>query len=390
MTHLHSDVLSALHRIAPDFADVAAAHDRSGDFPESNARKLHEAGILGLAAPCDLGGKEADLPTALAVVQSIARDDPSSALVLTMTWLTLRGFGERAEWPEHLRRRIVADVLDNGALVNSLRVEPDLGTPARGGLPATIARRDGDQWRISGRKIFSTGSTALTWMLVWARNDDDDPKVGSFLVHRSAPGIRIEPTWDHLGMRATVSHDVIFEDVPTPLDHALDLRPLAHVRSFSPEFAAWGSTLVPAIYDAVAQSARDWFVGWANNRVPSNLGAPVSSLYRFQEGIGSVDALLLSNRVLLQAAARGELGATELPLLKYLVTENAISVVERLVALSGNPGLSRSNPLERYHRDVLCGRIHTPQADVALGGSGRAAFSAAANKPVEPIGVAVP
>ncbi len=352
-----------------------------------NARRLHEEGVLALVAPKDLGGGGADLPTALKVVQSIARGDPATALVLTMTWLTLRGFGERAQWPEHLRRRVVADVLENGALINSLRVEPELGTPARGGLPAATAQRDGDQWRISGHKIFSTGSTALSWMLVWAKSDDPEPRVGSFLVHRSTPGIRIESTWNHLGMRASVSHDIIFEDVAIPLDHALDLKEPGHVRAFSPDFAAWGATLVAGIYDAVAQSARSWFIDWATHRVPANLGAPLSSLYRYQEGLGHADSLLLSNRVLLETSARGGLKASELPLLKHLVTENAIAAVDRLIALSGNPGLSRAHPLERHHRDVLCGRVHTPQADVVLGGAGRTSFASRAEVPVEKAGV---
>ncbi|MFT3965073.1 MAG: acyl-CoA dehydrogenase family protein [Sphingobium sp.] len=128
----------------------------------------------------------------------------------------------------------------------------------------------------------------------------------------------------------------------------------------------------------MAQSARAWFIDWAANRVPSNLGAPLSSLYRYQEGLGVIDGLLLSNRVLLESAAHGRLRPGEVPMVKHLVTENAIAAVDRIVSLAGNPGLSRAHPLERHHRDVLCGRVHTPQADVILGGSGRASFGAAA------------
>lgn len=369
--------LSALDRIVADFAANAAEYDRRAEFPLHHIASLHAAGIVGMVAPRDLGGPGADLATALAAIQTIARADPATALVLAMTWLILRGLDAAGDWPEHLRRTLAGDVLYNGALINALRVEPDLGTPARGGLPATVARRDGDHWRISGRKIFSTGSSALTWLLAWARTDEAEPRVGYFLVHRSAPGIAVERTWDHLGMRASISHDVILSDVPTPIDHGIDLRAPDHAATFSPEFAAWTHGLVAAIYDAVAQSARAWFIDWANGRVPANLGAPLSSLYRYQEGLGSVDALLLSNRALLASTAAGGLSSGDVALIKYLVTENAITAVDRIVALAGNPGLSRAHPLERYHRDVLCGRVHTPQADVALGGAGRASFRAA-------------
>ncbi|MEX5624701.1 acyl-CoA dehydrogenase, partial [Pseudomonas syringae] len=61
-------------------------------------------------------------------------------------------------WPEHLRLQVARDAVADGALINAFRVEPELGTPARGGLPATVARRTTEGWRLSGRKIYSTGS----------------------------------------------------------------------------------------------------------------------------------------------------------------------------------------------------------------------------------------
>jgi alkylation response protein AidB-like acyl-CoA dehydrogenase len=138
-----------------------------------------------------------------------------------------------------------------------------------------------------------------------------------------------------------------------------------------PGFLGWSAVLTAGIYDAVAHAARDWFIDWAASRVPANLGAPLSSLPRYQEAVGAADALLLANRTLLDTAARGAVSAAESSLVKYAVTENAIKIVQDLVALSGNPGLSRHNPLQRHLRDVLCGRVHTPQGDVALGAAAR-------------------
>jgi alkylation response protein AidB-like acyl-CoA dehydrogenase len=202
--------------------------------------------------------------------------------------------------------------------------------------------------------------------------------VGGWLVHRDTPGVRIEETWDHLGLRASGSHDVVFEDALVPLDHALAPQPPEAPPPWPAAFTVWSSVLTAGIYDAVAQAARDWLVGWLIARKPSNLGASLSTLPRFQEAIGAIDGLLLSNRALFEQALRGETTPVESNLVKHLVTENAIRVVDKAVEITGNPGLSRHNPLGRHHRDVLCGRIHTPQADVVLTGAGRAAFAAAA------------
>jgi alkylation response protein AidB-like acyl-CoA dehydrogenase len=214
-------------------------------------------------------------------------------------------------------------------------------------------------------------------MVVWARTDEETPRVGGWLVHRDTPGWRIDETWDHTGLRASGSHDVVFEDALVPEDRALSPQPLGGPPHIDQRFAIWSSVLTPAIYDSVARAARDWFVQWLIDRKPANLGASLATLPRFQELVGGIDALLLQNRVLLAAASEGRLPTSEAGLVKHLVTENAIAAVEKAIAATGNPGLSRHNPLQRHYRDVLCGRVHTPQSDMVLMGAGKAAFAAA-------------
>lgn len=376
-----------LETLTAEFAATAEQHDRDGSFPHRNFERLHELGLLGLTVPRALGGLGANLAQTTRVIAAVARGEPSTALVLTMQYLH-HASGRQAKWPQHLLHRVVEDTLRDGALINALRVEPELGTPARGGLPGTVARRTPEGWRISGRKIYSTGIPRLTWLGVWARSDDTEPLVGSWLVHRDTPGISIIETWDHLGMRATGSHEVVFDDVLVPLEHAVEVSPASAAPELDASLLLWMSVLLSAIYDAVARNARDWLAGWLEERVPANLGAPLSSLPRFQEALGQLDALLFSNRVLLDSAASGAVPAADAFRIKYLVTNTAIQVVEKAIELSGNPGLSRANPLERHYRDVLCSRIHTPQNDTILINSGRAAFAARAARKASLSGVA--
>jgi alkylation response protein AidB-like acyl-CoA dehydrogenase len=376
MSHPPSD--RALAELTQALAANAERYDRSGQFPHDNFALLHQYRLLGLTVPSALGGGGADLATARRVVAAVGKGDPSTALILAMQYLQHVRLQEQGRWPEHLRLRVARDAVDNGALINAFRVEPDLGTPTRGGLPATVARRTADGWRLSGRKIYSTGSHGLTWYLVWARSDDSDPLIGGFLVHKDSPGIRIIDDWDHLGMRATCSHEVRFDDVLIPLDHAVNVSPASAPRpELDGEGQLWMSVLLPALYDGVAQAARDWLVQFLLSRTPSNLGAPLASLGRFQEVLGRIDTLLFANRNLLDAAATGQVDARHAGQIKHLVSSNAISAVELAIEAAGNPGLSRRNPLERHYRDVLCSRIHTPQDDVVLGQVGRAALAPA-------------
>ncbi|GGY39529.1 acyl-CoA dehydrogenase family protein [Pseudoduganella albidiflava] len=367
-----------LAQLGAEFAATAAVHDRDGTFPHANFERLQELNLTGLTVPRALGGAGATLAQTARVIAAVARGEPSTALVLAMTYLHHASPKHAKRWPRHLLERVAHDTVANGALVNALRVEPELGTPARGGLPGTVARRTPEGWRISGRKIYSTGIPRLTWLAVWARSDDDTPLVGSWLVHRDTPGIRVIENWDHLGMRATGSHEVVFDDVLVPLEHAVDVAPAGSTPDLDSALLLWMSVLLSALYDAVARNARDWLAQWLAGRVPANLGAPLASLPRFQEALGQVDTWLFSNRVLIDTAATGGIDPADAFRVKYLVTGQAIAAVEKAVELAGNPALARGNPLERHYRDVLCSRIHTPQNDTILAGAGKAAFAALA------------
>ena len=147
-----------------------------------------------------------------------------------------------------------------------------------------------------GRKIYSTGAPILKWYAVWARTDEAETRVGMFLVPAGLPGTRIVETWDHLGLRASGSHDVIFDDVVFPLDHEIDVRLPDEWRT--PDFtqATVHAIFIAAIYDGVARAARDWLIGFLRDRVPANLGAPLATLPRAQEVLGGIEARLVGER----------------------------------------------------------------------------------------------
>lgn len=370
----------AARALSAEFAARAAGHDRDASFPFENFTQLHQAGLLALAAPRALGGQGASLAQLGEVIGAIGQGDAATALVLTMQFIQHRSMGRPGRiWPEDVARRLVRESVEGVSLVNSLRVEPELGSPARGGLPATLARRTPEGWRLSGHKIYSTGAPILAWYAVWARTDEAAPRMGTFLVRAGLPGTRIVPTWDHLGLRASGSHDILFDDVPIEAGHALDLRAPHDWTGGDPGLQADMTVLMGALYSGVARAARDWVVEFLRQRQPASLGAALATLPRAQEVVGQIEGLLLSNDRLLASLARdvdAGLGvpAADSGLIKSIATNNAVRTVEAALSLSSNHGLSRKNPLERHLRDVLCGRIHTPQDDSVHIAAGRRAL----------------
>lgn len=364
--------LAALPSIVAGLAARAGEHDREATFPHEGVELVHAAGLLTTTVHPRYGGPGAGVLDTAKLLSELGRGDPSVALVTAMTLFVHAAQGTDPTWPAEVYREVLAESAERPVLINALRVEPELGSPTRGGLPATIARRTADGWRLSGRKIYSTGSVGLRWLVVWARTDEPEPRVGGFLVRGDAPGITIEPTWDHLGLRASASHDVVFADVPVAGGATAGL---STPDAWRPPALTFPLAL-PALYLGVARNALDWLTGFLRERVPSGLGRPLATLPRFQTGVGEIAARITGAQEVLFGLARrvdeGDPGAAaHAGVAKVLATRLLIEAVEQAVALAGNPGLARSNPLQRHYRDVLCSRVHTPQDDAVLTGLGR-------------------
>ena len=374
--------LSCLPELTAVLAGRAEEHDRAGSFPAGGVGAVHAAGLLTATVAERYGGPGAGLAQTVAILHALGRGDPSVALISAMTLFQHAAQARQETWPATLYAEVIAESASRPVLINALRVEPDLGTPARGGLPATTACRGPDGWSLSGRKIFSTGAVGLRWMAVWARTDEPVPRVGSFLVRSGSPGTTIEPTWDHLGLRASRSDDVIFADTPVPADAATSLAEPIVAPAPEAMLMAWNGLGLTALYLGVASAARDWLTGFLTERTPTALGRPLATLPRFQSAVGEIETSLTAASDLVSGlAARADAGdltaASHAGMAKLIGTRAAIGAVEQAVALVGNNGLTRKYPLERHYRDVLCSRVHTPQDDSVVAAAGQSALAAA-------------
>ena len=371
-------------RVRDQLALTAAEYDRTAAFPFANFEVLRDAGILNLTVDARYGGPGLGLETACRAVSLIAEGEPSTALVYAMHLIYHAVPATTGAWNANAHEVMCREAMNGIALVNVMRVEPELGTPTRGGLPNTIATPTANGWRLNGHKLYSTGSPLLRYFVTWARTAGDDPQVGWFCVPRETPGLEIVETWDHMGMRATGSHDLILRDAEIPLDFALDIRTPQEWLKQDPGAGIWNNLVLASLYHGVARSAANWLASYLHERKPTNLGASLATLPRMQSAVGEIEALLFTNeRVVFGLAPELEANnyqgkaASGTSMAKMVACNNAIKAVDIALGLIGNPGLYRSNPLERHHRDVLCARIHMPQDDMVTQMGGKAALGLA-------------
>lgn len=388
LTARQREIVAMADNLAARFAVRAAEHDAAGSFPHEHMAALHAAGYLRLAVPAEYGGQGAGLFEMALAQEHLARGDGSTAMAVDMTVHLIGRLAESRAWPEPIFAQVCREVVAEGALINAAATEPELGSPSRGGLPATRARPDGDGWRVSGHKLFVTMAPALRFFVVSVALPPGPamPEGGSAnaIIRADSPGIRLEDTWgDALSLRASGSHDLWLDDVFVPDAWVVDRKPAgATSAQKSAVLNAWFALTMAATYLGIGQAACDAACAYARERTPTALGRPIASLPNIQRRVGEMQLQLDAARALLHQAARDWDGAPEdrarmspaIAAAKYLCTNAAVSVSEQALRVAGGFGLTRKLPLERFFRDARAGLTHPPADDAALELIGRAAL----------------
>lgn len=359
---IHAKWDETLEQLRPQFQQHAQRIDEQGAFPYENLQALREIGYTKLTLPKQYGGEGYNVYDALLAHEKLASLDGSTALIVAWTLMTVGELYEHRYW-EPAQLEAFAKEVNNGAITNRAVSEFAMGSPARGGKPASQAVYDGVHWVLNGRKNYTTGSYGLDYFLtaVWV---EEHEQMGYFLIHKDTPGVSIEENWDVLSMRGTGSHDLVLEDVKLAPEFLVELASdRAHLTN-----NGW-LLCIPATYLGIAQAARDYAVEFAKTHSPNSITGTISQLPNVQALIGEMDLELSKARFVLYGAAqayddadrRAHLTA-ELNVAKHVVTNATITIVDKAMRIVGAKSLQAGCPLQRYYRDVRAG-LHNPPMD---------------------------
>ncbi|GAK13189.1 LOW QUALITY PROTEIN: butyryl-CoA dehydrogenase [Geomicrobium sp. JCM 19039] len=358
----------ALKEIVEDFKARAEQHDRAGSFPHENFKTLRNSRYPGLTVPTRFGGKGISLTEMLELQEIIAEADGSTALSIGWHMGIMKSLGENETWRDHVYREVAAHVVERGALLNNAASEPATGSPTRGGRPETTATPADGGYVLNGRKTFTTLAPTLDYFVVSAAIEGTE-QVGNFLVRAGLPGVRVDNTWDTLGMRATGSDDLILENV------ALREEDYVEMLGGGPKPPAGWLLHIPVTYLAIATAALAYSAHAANHYSPNSIDGTIADLPNVQQKIGEAELLRMRSRHFLYSVARkwdestsaereqmqGELGAA-----KHSVVNDALSIVDLAMRVVGAKSLAADNPLGRYYRDVRAGLHNPPMDDMTI------------------------
>ena len=383
--------------LAIDFATRADAHDREGSYPFENVAALRDAGVFAAPVPRELGGLGVESVHDLLIASSrLARGDAAVAIGLNMHLLPVISMARRFRLAERegddRRRNAFAASLErivrDGTIMAAAVSEPGQDLTR----PATRARRTADGWAVDGRKVFCTMSPAATLLYASVTVEDEGggERYAYAQIPADTPGVVVHDDWDAMGMRASGSNSVSFEDVRLPESSVRGGFPAGRLTADFMERNLNAGAFHAAASAGIAEAAARYALDGMARRPGAAHGARARMLVAESAiDLATIRALLAESGRMLDRLHDGgepmpETTAAMAPAFaaiqaaKVAVGDAAVRVVDRAMALSGGAGYMSGHPLSRAYRDVRAGAFMHPLgsnrayefvAQVALGES---------------------
>lgn len=347
------------------FAEKCMQHDANDSFVAENYKALAERGMFIAAVPSELGGGGASHPEICAMIRTLARHCSSTALAFSMHTHIVAGMafawrnGNKA--PEGMLKRVVAEKL---VLISTGGSDWLDGS-------GKLTKVDGG-YRLTGRKIFSSGVPAGDFLMTTGVYDDPTggKTVFHFPVSLKSEGVKILDTWRTLGMRGTGSNDVELNEVFVPDAVMNGIRRPAG--KWHPAIHGVAMIALPIIYSAyvgVAEAARDLAVKIATKKrddvnVQMLVGEMENHLVAAQCALDS--AVLLAN-----SAPPGPGTTSAMCARRSLIVRGVLATVDKALEVSSGAGFYRASGLERLFRDAQACRFHPVQEKPQIRLTGR-------------------
>ena len=334
--------------IAPDVDEW----EERGEIPRSLFRRMGELGFLGIEYPAEYGGADADFWMSVVLAEELARCGAGgvafSVVVhtdMSSPWLARLGTDEQ-------KARYLPGIT-RGETVCALAItEPEAGSDMAG--LTTRARRDGDNWVISGAKTFITNGVYGDLYFVAARTSDDGPRhrgISQFLVERDSPGLQVSKKLDKTGMLASDTAELVFENVTVPADNLVGEEGRGFYQLA--EGLQRERLLAAILSGSAADHALEQTVDYLGKR--KAFGKELAEFQALRHRVADVATQVEAARRLSYHAAEklesGEDCVSEVSMAKLFATEMANRVAYEAVQLHGGYGYMKETPVERFARD---------------------------------------
>lgn len=365
-----SEELLLVQRTAREFAEkelapVAAKLDAECIFPRENMKKLARLGFCGILVPEEYGGAALGNLALAIVCEEINR-------VCASTGVTLSVHNSLATSPiirhgNEQQKRKYLPKLASGEWIGAYGLsEPNAGSDAAS--IETTARREGDSYILNGSKIFITTGSEADVIIVFARTNPDKSLrakgITAFIVEKTFPGFKAGPPEHKLGIRASNTTALFFEDCRVPAENVLGGE--GNGFKIAMDTLDGGRIGIAAQAVGILQACLDASVKYAKDRV--QFGKPLAEFQAIQWKIADMATALEAARLLVYQAAylrdRKMPHTRQAAMAKLFASEAACRAASEAVQIYGGVGYTREFPVERFFRDARITRIYEGTSEV--------------------------
>lgn len=360
-----------IQKLAREFARAeiaphAAAWDRDCHFEPALVKQLGELGFLGMLLPEEFDGLDVDTSTYLIALEEIAAVDASVAVMMSvhnsLPTSMINRFGSAEQKQRFLKPMARGEIL--GAFALS---EPESGSDAAS--LSTQAVREGDSWVLNGTKSWVTNGSTAGAIIVMARTDSSGSRkgprgIGAFIVTPDLPGFGVGKKEDKMGLRASPTVSLIFDNLRVPAANVLGDPSQGFI--YSMQSLDNGRLGISAQAIGIARAALEHSTAYALER--RQFGKPIKEFEAIQFKLADMAMRIAAARSLLHSAAaakdRGQSITQFGAMAKLFASETAMWVTTQAVQIFGGYGYMKDYPVERLFRDAKVTEIYEGTSEI--------------------------
>jgi len=343
--------------------ESAMERDRTKEFPGENLKKMAELGLMGMTIPFEYEGAGADAVSYALALLEIAYSCASTAVIMSVhnsiVCETLLNFGN------HEQKQTFLTKLASGKMIGAFALtEPHAGSDPVDQL--TTAVRKNDSYVINGNKRFITSGKNAGLIIVTAKTDEKSGHRGisTFLVPRGTPGLQIGKEEDKMGLRASDTVDLIFNDCHVPKENLLGKE--GEGFKIAMKALDCGRIGIAAQSVGVAQAALDESIRYAKKR--TQFGRPVAKFQNTRFVIADMATQIEAARQLMLSAAmlkdQKKPFSRQASMAKLFASEMVNNITAQAIQIHGGYGFIKEYTVERLYRDARVFTIYEGTSEI--------------------------
>lgn len=350
-----------------EIAKVAAHHDETGEFPFDTIKKMGALGLMGLEVPEEYGGAGLDTMAYVLALEEISRVDASHGTIMSVN-NSLVCHGLLKFGTEEQKQKYLVPIAGGEKIGAYSLTEPMSGSDA--GTMKSRATRSGDGYAINGRKSWVTSAPVADIIVLFTMTAPEKKHKGitAFIVETDKPGFSRGKHEPKLGIRASATSEIVFEDYRCPAGDRLG----EEGEGFKIAMTVLDAGRIGIASQAlgIAEAAYEASVAYAKER--EAFGSKIGEFQGIQFKIADMKTRIEASRLLIYSAAlakerskhTGERYTLEASMAKLFASETAMFCAHQAVQIHGGLGYSKELPVERYFRDAKITEIYEGTSEI--------------------------